>query len=212
MRIGTQFLGDIDSLGKEGIRTKFFILGLPIIPLESYYCLESGYRNVRGFPIDTNGRSVLVAYLFWWISFPLILGGGLLFFTDFDNVYCVLMLISGLIFGFIVNRIARLSKPEKRRRTIFNNITGMGAPPELLPQDTRRDTLAALEKLWQTRTSDPSLQDWRNAVSLDDFDASSLLILYCLASYAEESSLASEIWQRIETSGEPATSKARSGK
>ena len=207
MRIGVKFFGSVDAVGTENIQTKFFILGLPLIPLESFYCLESGFRSVRGFPIAMNRKSILVAYLFWWIAFPLILAGCILFFVNDREIQYLLLTLLGLIVGFAINRMARLDSAERHRRTIFKNIAGIGAPPELLPPELLQKTLLLLEELWQSRISDSSLRDWRNIVSLDSFELDSLLILYCLASYARESSMASEVWKRIGAGSERETSK-----
>jgi len=197
MRIGTQFLGNVDSVSTENIQTKFFLLGLPLIPLESYYCLESGFRNVRGFPRAMNRKSILVAYLFWWIAFPLMVVGIVLFFANDREIQYLLLALLGAIVWFAVNRMARLDSTEKRRRTIFKNIAGISAPPELLPQDVLQRVLLSLEELWRSKTFDPSLSDWRNVVFLEDFELDSHLILYCLASYAGESSMAAKVWQKI---------------
>ncbi|MGD1850796.1 MAG: hypothetical protein ACFCBU_09355 [Cyanophyceae cyanobacterium] len=198
MRIGTQFFGEVDSIGAESIKTKFFILGMPLFPLESYYCLSSSYKSVDGFPLSLHNKSVLVTYLFWWLSLPLVLIGGLFIFIEKEIQY-LLPVVFGVLVWFVVNRLAQLSRAEKRRRTVLKNIAGVGAPPELLPQSFVQQTLLKLEDRWNAKNSDSSQKDWRNLAFIDDLELDSLLLLFCLASYSEKFDLASNIMQRIET-------------
>lgn len=199
MRVGTQFVGCVDSIGAESIQTKFFLFGLPLFPLESYYCLTSGYNSVRGFPISLNRKSIIVAYLFWWLSFPLLIAGGLLFFVNKYDIQYLLLLILGIVIWFAVSRFARLSPSEKRCRTILKNIAGVAAPPDLLPEDMVQTTLLALEEQWKNKASVSLQKAWRDSALIEDLDLESLLLLFCLASYARESDLTSTILKRIET-------------
>lgn len=200
MRIGTQFVGEIDNLGTESIQTKFFLLGLPLLPLESYYCLNSGFRSVQGFEIPMNRKSVLIAYLFWWLSVLPMVTGGMFFFISKETQYLGLLVLS-IVIWFIVHSLAKLSQPERRRRTILKNIAGIGAPPEFLPRDLIRETLLKLEDQWQTKTSNPAQQNWRDAASsIHKLELDSLLLLFCLASYAKEADLAAAILQQIDPS------------
>ena len=67
IRIGTMLIGKVESLDKSAIKTKFFVLGWPIVPLESYYF----FVNIQGeqlyLDIPLHGKSVVIAYLRWWL-------------------------------------------------------------------------------------------------------------------------------------------------
>lgn len=58
------FLGRVEALEHESIQTKFFVLGVPLIPLESFYVLAEEGRGVRGHQLENvHGASVLAGYL-----------------------------------------------------------------------------------------------------------------------------------------------------
>ena len=58
MRVGTMFFGRVDDIIGEGIETKFFVLGVPVFPLNSYYFT----RGRQGFEIPLHGKSVALGY------------------------------------------------------------------------------------------------------------------------------------------------------
>ncbi len=197
IHIGTIFTGKVDSINQESIQTKFFMLGLPLIPLESFYCLRMTPKGIQGFPIKLNLKSVLMAYLRWWggiASFMLLLFG----FVSED--YYLLPL------GFLVGAIAvstiwlgRLSKKEKNRRQVLVNIVGMGIPPNLLPPDTVSKINANLENAWGKSTYSSYQENWRNISSIKSVPINMLPLLFCLAMYNKKDQTAEEVWQVIES-------------
>ncbi len=70
MRIGTMFLGKVDSLAGESVQTKFFILGVPLVPLTSHYVIGESGAGIQGFEIPLHGKSVLLGYvrIYAWIA------------------------------------------------------------------------------------------------------------------------------------------------
>src|SRR3954469_8838429 len=75
IRIGTVFTGTVDQVGEESIQTKFFMIGVPLIPMESFFVLRDRGNGVDGFPIPLNGKSVLLAYLRWGAFIAAVIGG-----------------------------------------------------------------------------------------------------------------------------------------
>src|SRR5688572_2159066 len=67
---GTELLGKVDKINNESIQTKFIILGMPLFPIGSFYCLEDPFPGSRLIRIQLNLKSVVLAYLRWWISIP----------------------------------------------------------------------------------------------------------------------------------------------
>src|SRR5688572_22688380 len=65
IRIGTVFTGTVDQVGEQSVQTKFFMIGVPLIPLESFYVLREDVNGVNGFRIELSGKSVLMAYARW---------------------------------------------------------------------------------------------------------------------------------------------------
>ena len=60
---GTMFLGKVEAIGEESIQTKLFILGVPLLPVSSWFVVREQFRGVQGFEIPLHGRSVGLAHL-----------------------------------------------------------------------------------------------------------------------------------------------------
>lgn len=184
MRIGTMFLGTVESLGNESIQTKFFIVGVPLVPLSSHYVLKESYRGVTGFDIPLHGKSVGLAYL-RTVSWLVALLCGLFYWLDDSRKYgygdggshllgwtigaAVVAVVSTFVLG-------RLSKPEKLRRTMLQLLTGTGAPPEWLPAHVRESMKDKLLEAWRTEKGD---QPWDREIENGHGDP----LLFALAEY-----------------------------
>ncbi|RME58112.1 hypothetical protein D6779_07180 [Candidatus Parcubacteria bacterium] len=193
--IGTFMAGKVDSLGDESIQTKFIMLGLPAIPLESIYCLKDTVRRVVGIPIGLYPRSVAAAYLRWWF------GGGAL-------VMIYMGLSSGrgdlLAYGMLAGVTAvstiwlgRLTPRERKRRQILASVVGIGAPPRWLPAGIVYETKPKLEKAWKQSRYGEYHEDWRS-VSVRSVPNGLLPLLFCLALYQGERQFADKVWEVIE--------------
>ena len=197
MKIGVKFFGEIDSLGPESIQTKFFLLGLPLIPLESYYCLEQTSNGIKGFPIPLSSKSILLTYLRWWVVALSIVVGIIQAFIIGDRSWAILIVL-GILIGWLSMKLGRLHPDEKRRRMVFRTIVGLGAPPELLPDNVSQNIRIGLEKQWLELQSSSTVQDWQTILSPESIKLERLPLLYCLASYGNKPLLASNVWQTME--------------
>jgi hypothetical protein len=50
-------LGEVDQLDGESIQTKFFVLGVPLLPLSSHYVVKQHYRGISGFDMVARGEA-----------------------------------------------------------------------------------------------------------------------------------------------------------
>lgn len=125
--------------GGHTIQTKFFVLGLPILPLDSYYVLseKSGFffgGSINGFRIPMHGRSVLLGYLHG----PAIIVGliGLVMMCAGDGVLqrgFGLLVVGGLVALAVLVRSEDRATTH-RRQVLFRGM-GIGADPEWLQND-----------------------------------------------------------------------------
>jgi hypothetical protein len=200
MRIGTMFLGTVESLGTESIQTKFFIVGVPLVPLSSHYVVKETYRGINGFDIPLNGKSVGLAYLrtaSWLVALLCGLfyylqdsyerrGSDLLGWTIGAGVFAI---VSTFVLG-------RLSKSEKLRRTMLKLLTGTGAPPELLPADIRDRIKETLLGEWKKDKGDAP---WDREIENGKGDA----VLFALAEYHGRPDLARVAFANIGSEPKP---------
>jgi hypothetical protein len=198
MRIGTMFLGKVDDLGDESIQTKFFILGVPLVPLSSYYVVGEQVGGVKGFEIPLVGKSVAFGYvrIGAWLGALLF---GLFAYLDRHSdastwIGCAICLAAGIVSTFV---LGKLSKEEKLRRSMLKVLTGIGAPPSLLPADLRETTAYSLVERWKEEHGD---QAWDSAIAAGKGD----LLLFVLAEYHLRPDLASHALARM-VAGDPAS-------
>ncbi len=149
-RIGTRFCGEIGLPGGHSIQTKFFVLGAPLIPLESFYVMKEspGFfsSSVQGLPIPLHGRSVLAGYL------EVVIGIGL--------IVCLIAVCAGdgwiqrglgivaviVLFAAVVKLRSEGPRVEMHR-AMLHEVLGMSADPHWLPQDTFDRAYANLIRL-----------------------------------------------------------------
>lgn len=183
MKIGTMFLGKVEGVDEESIQTKFFILGIPLVPLTSFYSLGDTHNGVRGFEIDMHGTSVLAGYL-RLNSFIAALLFGIFAWVQRDSyggsggLWVGFLLSVGLLIASMF--IGRISEDEKERRRMRRSLIGIGAPPHILPPSTRQDLLESLEQAWAKRSSVP----WREAMREASFDSGTRELLELMSEYA----------------------------
>ncbi len=149
IRIGTVFTGTVDQVGEESIQTKFFMIGVPLIPMESFFVLRDRGNGVDGFPIPLNGKSVLLAYLRWGAFIAAIIGGIFAMVTPSyrrgpaDFVIAGIALVAWAVLTFLVGKP---TKASLARRLIFKAATGISATPDLLPAHVASEIHESLQK------------------------------------------------------------------
>lgn len=198
IRIGTIFTGKVDAINQESIQTKFFVLGLPLFPLKSYYCLGTTHQGVQGFPIKLNLKSIIMAYLRWWFGIASVVGIILAFAAN--EYYLLLPSFVGAAIAISTIWIGHLSKKEKSRRQVLVNVVGMGTPPSLLPQNTVIEVSAKLENAWKKSAYGSYQENWRSVSSVSSVPSQALPLLYCLALYNKNEQLAEKVWLALESS------------
>ncbi len=61
--IGTMLTGKVDQLDGEFIQTRFFAIGVPLVPMGSVFVMREGRHTIR---IPLNAKSVVWAYIRWF--------------------------------------------------------------------------------------------------------------------------------------------------
>jgi hypothetical protein len=188
------FLGKVDALGSESVQTKFFILGVPLVPLASHYVLEEQVAGVSGFEIPLHGKSVLLGYIRIYAWIAALLCGVFAYMERHDaESLWVATVIFGVLAVFTTFALGGLSKPEKFRRALLRSLTGVGAPPELLPSHVRTRTAERLAVVWD---ADNEGQPWQRAIESGKTDP----ILFALAEYDRNAHLAAMLLDRLQRS------------
>lgn len=212
MRIGTSFFGEIEAIRGQCIRTKFFVLGLPLVPLGSFYFTSGSGSGGRGFEIPLHGKSVLAGYLRIGLGIAALLLAIRLWaisrwerdVSDWVTFGVVLAVAIGSLF------LGRLSHMERARRAVLLGATGLAADPRILPREMSLSMLQDMEmKLAMNEVPlDPAA--WQLGPSNEGpyrasamaMEADTLRLLYAYASYAARVDPAwktarEALWQRV---------------
>lgn len=192
MKIGTIFLGHVDRIENEFITTKFFIFGIPLIPLESYYADSESSRGINGFIIPHNLKSIIVGYT----RIPLLAVAcvrGLLAFSYPTTRGIVQAVLLFALWFFIAFVLGKISKRELAKRMVMKTYTGIYANPNILPDYRRKKFNDYLKNLWL----DTTLKEWDGNIDENEMTNVEVQELaYTLARYEGLEKLAEQIWQK----------------
>ncbi|MBL8955969.1 MAG: hypothetical protein JNK82_34660 [Myxococcaceae bacterium] len=161
IRIGTIFTGTVDRVGEQSVQTKFFMIGVPLVPLESYFVLQEQVNGVSGFVVPLHGKSVGLAYARWGSFIGAVIAGIHAMVTTrswnrsaADFVPLAVCLVAWAITTFF---LGSLGKREKARRSVLRSVTGLAALPSMLPAHVAEEVLKKLEAQ-SAGTADPALE------------------------------------------------------
>ena len=197
MRIGTMFFGRVDDVLGEGIETKFFVLGVPLFPMGSYYFTQGR----RGFEIPLHGKSVALGYarMALWLTALLwgILGWVTKHYSDGPEVLIGPLLVAGVA-SYFTWGVGRVSRADKSKRLVLRVVAGLAADPAILPIGLRDEIHERLESTWTQRNPGRA---WRTSVDAPQLDPQDATLLYALAAYARETGLTERAWERAKGNG-----------
>jgi hypothetical protein len=148
MQIGTIFAGEIEKIGGESITTKFFMLGLPIIPISTHYATSSQVNGINGFEISPHTSSILLGYGRYWFFALTVLFGFWAYFEKQPGIY-VLAAFSLVLFLLSMFWWGKLPKKEVLRRTLYKKYAGLYADPDDLPVNLKTTIFESLTAQWE---------------------------------------------------------------
>jgi hypothetical protein len=215
---GHALCGRWSSVDGEGVCTKFFVLGVPILPEEAFYVVGNPLRPKRTIPARWSKRSILLAYLRWVIGpiavFVTMLatavdaGGGTAPIGGQHPVAMAGVVVAWLALVFLSGRAHGRNVAQRR---LMKKYLGHAAAPELLTADAARAELARLEEIWDAGAAKESSyregdaqRPWREAFP-KDVRNHLVPLFYALSRYEAaitgdeiRSNRARLAWERIE--------------
>ncbi len=179
---GHALCGRWSSVDGEGVCTKFFVLGVPIVPEQAFYVIGNPFRPKRTLPARWSKRSILLAYLRWVIG-PIAVFATMLATVGrrrrrdgapIDGQHPVAM--AGVVAAWLalVFLTGRAHGRGVAQRRLMKKYLGHAAAPELLTADAARAELARLEEIWDAGAAKESSyregeasRPWRDAFPKD---------------------------------------------
>jgi hypothetical protein len=184
MRIGEMFLGRVDGQGAQSVQTKFFVLGVPLFPTESFWSTQDTGNGVIGFPIPLHGKSVGFGYLriYSWLGALLAGISAYIEHRSYDPQYglfglAAVCLVLAIVSTFVLGGV---DAAEQKRRALLHRLTGLYAPPEILSPEKRDDIAAALQRAWVKVSPEAA---WTARIDSGKATAAELPLLYAIARY-----------------------------
>ncbi|MEO8699035.1 MAG: hypothetical protein ABI867_03295 [Kofleriaceae bacterium] len=175
--------GVVDRLGSERVATEFFCFIIPVVARGSYYAYANRDGEACTFDIPRDRRSVFLGYTRTplWLLACFFATPALFDFARWKYLLVIATLLAATA-AVLTFAMGKLSPGERERREMLKRITGLGAPPELMPADMLDQIREDLSDEWFHRTDTP----WRDSIRRGEADET----LVVLAEYYREPQLA----------------------
>jgi hypothetical protein len=158
--IGWDDAGAIEQVGPESIVTSFWCVIVPVWAGNSFYRFRTRDGIEARFEISRQRRSVVLGYVRTplWFS-ATILAAPVVFAGRWWSLAPIVAALAGIaaVLTFIVGR---LPPGERERRELLRRVSGIGAPPELMPAPMRDEIREGLADAWHRAEH----RDWRDAI------------------------------------------------
>jgi hypothetical protein len=158
--IGWDDAGAIEQVGPEAIVTSFWCVVVPVRAGNSFYRFRTRDGIEARFEIPRQRRSVVLGYVRTplWFS-ATILAAPVVFAGQWWSLVPIVAALAGIaaVLTFIVGR---LSPGERERRELLRRVSGIGAPPELMPAPMLHEIREGLADAWHRAEH----HDWRDAI------------------------------------------------
>jgi hypothetical protein len=158
--IGWDDAGAIEQVGPEAIVTSFWCVVVPVRAGNSFYRFRTRDGIEARFEIPRQRRSVVLGYVRTplWFS-ATILAAPVVFAGRWWSLVPIVAALAGIaaVLTFIVGR---LSPGERERRELLRRVSGIGAPPELMPAPMLDEIREGLADAWHRAEH----RDWHDAI------------------------------------------------
>jgi hypothetical protein len=152
--------GVIERVGPEAIVTSFWCVVVPVRAGSSFYRFRTRDGIEARFEIPRQRRSVVLGYVRTplWFS-ATILAAPVVFAGRSWSLVPIVAALAGIaaVLTFVVGR---LPPGERERRELLRRVSGIGAPPELMPAPMLDEIREGLADAWYRAEH----RDWRDAI------------------------------------------------
>jgi hypothetical protein len=160
--VGHALCGRWSSVDGEGVRTKFFVLFVPILPIEAFYVVGGPLRPTRTLPARWSKPSIFLAYLRWALApiavFATILASAIDSAGPHPFGGHHLVAMAGVVAAWagLVFLTGRAHGRAAAQRRLMKRYLGHAAAPELLADEAIKSELGRLEEIWKAASSKES--------------------------------------------------------
>jgi hypothetical protein len=173
--IGWDDAGTIDRVGPEAIVTSFWCVVVPVRAGNSFYRFRTRDGAEARLEIPRQRRSVVLGYVRTPLWFTTTMLAAPAVFAGVALSLLPIVVALAAVAAVLTFVVGRLPTGERERRELLRRVSGIGAPPELMPAamlDEMREDLAGA---WYRAEH----SDWRDAI----LDGAASEVLVALADY-----------------------------
>lgn len=197
MIFGISKLGKMKTYNHQYITTRFVIVGLPLIPLGSLFCVnEMDYID-----LGLNKISIAKTYLAW---FTLVLAIWLIVGSQHYSYYflsegmaIVLGLMSFVASMYFFFKFQKTKEEEKEMRDLFQKAIGVN----LLPEYFQHSSLYSFQRqLMQTLKDKYHITKWMDSVKNNEYSNAQLPLLFAISAFQNafsKSKISEEIYSKL---------------
>ena len=191
MHIGYINLGAVDAISNQEVETRFFAIGLPLFPLQSY--VMSNDEKICEIP--SHFKSILYGYLRIYMAIITCLAIAQYFI--FEDISTPIPMIVCTLIWCVTVMGGNLSKKDKLMCEAMGMTCKLYLHPRHMSEEMASEYLKKMESTWEFHQSMWNVGDWRE-VSAKDFGEMSgstyvtLLVLSLLEDQLEPSSESQE--------------------
>ena len=158
--IGWDDAGAIERVGPEAIVTSFWCVVVPVRAGNSFYRFRTRDGIEARFEIPRQRRSVVLGYVRTplWFS-AAILAAPVVFAGRSWSLVPIVAALAGIA-AVLTFLVGRLPPGERERRELLRRVSGIGAPPQLMPALMLDEIREGLADAWYRAEH----TDWRDAI------------------------------------------------
>jgi hypothetical protein len=151
--------GAIEQVGPESIVTSFWWIVVPVRAGSSFYRFRTRDGIEARFEIPRQRRSVVLGYVRTPLWFAATILAAPVVFAGRWSLVPIVAALAGIaaVLTFVVGR---LPPGERERRELLRRVSGIGAPPELMPASMLDEIREGLADAWHRAEH----RDWRDAI------------------------------------------------
>lgn len=179
MIIGISTIKPYKKLNDQYIGTQFFIFGIPLVPINSYFIIDSLVE--RGFEIGIYWKHLVKIYsgIISFIIFFAMIIPSLIDWSTFTKTLIILLSFSVTL--FLIFKFDRMDKNEKEKRLFFEKYVKINALPNYM--DNKAAIMLRNKFIIQLKNEIGTNEHWEEIISKKLYLEKNLPLMYIISEY-----------------------------
>lgn len=179
MIIGVSTIKPYKKLNKQYIGTQFFILGIPLFPINSFFIIDSLIE--KGFEIGIYWKHLVKIYsgIISFILFFLMIIPDFIDWSTLTKTLIVLLSFSTTL--FLIFKFDKMDEKEKEKRLFFEKIVGINALPNYM--NNQAAIMLRNKFIIQLKNQIETKEHWNEIIAKELYTEKDLQLMYIISEY-----------------------------